>query len=1017
MAIGKSFCSAGATSEADSGTESPRALLGRTLICGALAWVVALSQSLACTPDDVVKCFDIPAQSLPDALDRFSEQSGLQVVYEHSLIAGYSGGAVSGSLPVGAALDKLLAATDLKWEYVNARTILFRRARKADAEPAHSRDKAPVDAPSIGSLPTQLLNPVVVSADPRRVLPNTTSDSSFGFAKPLLETPRSASLIGDEAIEAFGLDAVEDLVRVAPGVFTTTRYGIEGSVDVRAVPADMFFRGMRRLSLQGHARSVLAAIDRIEIVAGPPSPLYGLGKIGGYTNVVPKSGRAQNGSYLTEAQGFVQAIGGKYERRELSAGAGGPLPLLDRFDKHGGYYIYALDEDSGSFAKGVPVAQRLLQAAVSIENFAGPLRLEAGANYQVSRTAGALTGRFTQDLVDDGIYIRGTPLVDLDANGNGRTGFLEMHRLSPARGPLSAGNQPLVQYWNWPTDAGGRPLPIGQFPQVAGIPQSLYDYLVAHPETDPTGALRAQGVGGPLPQSGYVPIGMALDPRTVGYDTLDLRRAAAYEKELRADFTTVFFDLVNDSDPDFTIKNQLFFDRMDQFKHSNQPFGQVQDVHVIEDKLTVTKRLENLPAWLRVNSLGSINLRNTVSRGKSIVGDFASHRTDAMVSAWTDTVAGLWPSANFVSPIENSDLATDGYPWGNIYDSEYSEMGLGVLFDIDVGARWNFLLGGRYDGSHARNVDRAGSFNPVVGTSANPGQFAGADERASAWDDAVSWSVSASRALTPNVRPYLTVARSAIVLDGNNNALSNNIIRAGHLGAATLAEFGVKASLFDERLFATASVYQQARADVDLDDAADVISAYPTATAARGASAEIKWVPTRNLFLSAYVMHQVTRYDPNAGSAQVVDARTLGFRDVLDSNGHVIYPAEAFLYGGRARIVMPANLPEYEKKQGNPELQFGFSTTYQWAHGLGFTFSGNHFSDTCTGRLCTVRLPEQFVANAGIMFTDGRWTAKLDVSNLFDETYFRARTGDLLGNPLAQVMPDRRWQITLKSEL
>jgi iron complex outermembrane receptor protein len=976
---------------------------------------LSLSASLACTPDGTVKCFSIPAQPLTDALDRFSEQSGLQVVYGHALIEGYIGAAVSGALPADAALNRLLAETDLTWEYVNARTILFRRVGKANAGPAR-RDGGTAHALSGDELSTQLQNPVVVWADPHRILPNTTSNTSFGFSKPLLETPRSASFISDEVIEQFSLSAVEDLIRVAPGVFTTTRYGIEGAVDVRAVPADTFFRGMRRLSLQGHGRSILAAMDSVEIVAGPPSPIHGLGKIGGYINVVPKSGRAQAGGYLTEVQGFVQAIGGNYQRRELSIGAGGPISLLDRFGKHGGYYVYALDEDSGSFTKGVPVAQQMLQAAVSIDNFAGPLRLEAGANYQVSRTAGALTGRFTQDLVDSGRYIRGTPLIDLDANGNGRVGYLEMHQVSPARGPLSTGNQPLMQNWDWPTDASGRPLPIGQFPRVAGIPQSLYDYLVAHPEADPTGALRAQGAGGPLPQSGYVPIGMALDPRTVGYDTLDLRRAAAYEKELRADFITVFFDLVNDSDPDFTIKNQLFFDRMDQFKHSNQPFGQLQNVHVIEDKLTVTKRLNDLPAWLRVDTLGSINLRNTVSQGKNIAGDFGSNRTDAMASGWMETAAGLWPSANFASPIENSDLAADGYPWGSVYDSEFSEVGLGLLFDIDVGARWNFLLGGRYDGSRARNVDRASSFNPVIGTSANPGEYAEMDESAAAWDDAVSWSVSASHALTRNVRPYLTVARSAIVLDGNNNSLSNNIIRAGHIGSATLAELGIKASLLDDRLFATASLYRQARADVDSDDSADVILAYPTATEARGVSVEIKWIPTRNLFLSAYAMHQVTRFNPNYSSAQFVDARALGFQDVLDASGNVVYPAEAFLYGGRARIILPANLPQYEKKQGNPELQFGFSTTYHWAHGFGFSFSGNHFSDTCTGRLCTVRLPEQFVANAGVMFTGGRWATKLDVSNLFDERYFRARTGDVLGNPLAQAMPDRRWQITLKSE-
>jgi hypothetical protein len=38
----------------------------------------------------------------------------------------------------------------------------------------------------------------------------------------------------------------------------------------------------------------------------------------------------------------------------------------------------------------------------------------------------------------------------------------------------------------------------------------------------------------------------------------------------------------------------------------------------------------------------------------------------------------------------------------------------------------------------------------------------------------------------------------------------------------------------------------------------------------------------------------------------------------------------------------------------------------------------------------------------------------LDVLNLTNERYFRARTGDALGDVLAQAMPDRHWQATIK---
>jgi iron complex outermembrane recepter protein len=673
-----------------------------------------------------------------------------------------------------------------------------------------------------------------------------------------------------------------------------------------------------------------------------------------------------------------------------------------------------LFEDSDSYTDGVPIRQDVLQAATSVDDFLGPMRLETGVSYQMSRTAGALTGRFTQDLVDTGRYIRGTPLVDLDANGNGAIGYLEMQRGSPVNGALSMSSQPLLQTWAWPRDANGQPLPLAQFPIVPGIPRELYNYLQAHPEIDPTGALRAQGVGGPVPVSGSVPIGMVLDPRTVGYDTLDWHRAAAFEKRLEARFVTLFVDLVNDTDPDFTFKNQLFYDRMNQYKNSNQPFVQEQDVYVIEDKFTITRRLENLPPWLSINALASLNARLTVSEGKSTGNDFSSHRTDAMAPTWIDSLGGMTPNTTFASPIDNPNLQTDGYPWVSIYRTKYSELGAALLFDIELWGRTRLLVGGRIDGSEAGNVDRAGSFNATTGISADPGLYSTSDVRAEAWDSGTSWSASLSQRVFGNVWPYATLARSSIVLDGNNNALTNEAINAGHIGAADLAEIGVKTQLFNDRLFISAAAYEQSRVGVEADDANAIVYAYATATKTRGWELQFKWVPIRSLLLSFYYLDQTTRFDPNFGSTQLVDARMLGFQDVLDAQGNVIFPAEAFLYGGRARIVLPSGMEQYAKKQGNPERQAALTMSYQWSNGFGVSFSGNYLSSTCTGRLCVVRLPESQVFSVGAFMDLGAWNVKLDVNNAFNERHFRARTGDTLGNVLAQALPDRRCQLTLK---
>jgi hypothetical protein len=688
-------------------------------------------------------------------------------------------------------------------------------------------------------------------------------------------------------------------------------------------------------------------------------------------------------------------------------GVGGPVSLGDKL---GGYYVYGLIEDSGTYSRDVEVGQKLLQGATSIDNVVGSWRLETGVNFQRSTTSGALTHRLTQGLVDDLEYVRGTPLVNLDLNGDGKIGYLEMNSGSPVRGTISANNQPLIQRYNWPLDASGNPLPLEQFPQIAGIPRTMLDYLNAHPEADPTGALRAQGAGGPLPSSGQVPVGFVLDPRTVGYDTLDPRRSGAFEKELQADLLLFYADLIYDVDSDFTMKNQFFFDSMDQFKNSEQPGGGKQDVMVAENKFTVTKRLSNVPDWLEVNSLASINYRFTEATGYRYGGDFSSNRMDVMAQ-----FEPMTPNTTFWHPFDNSDINAGGAPWTSDYKTRFTEVGVGFLFDIDIAQNTNVLLGGRYDNSRARNTEFAGTYNPTIGTSTNPGAVRTVDDGATGRDDGTSWSVSVSHELPYGIRPYLTRAISSVALDGSNNKLDNATIVAGHIGSAKITEYGVKTSLFDGLVFFTLAHYEQTRTSITETDPGSVIGAEVSSTLTEGLEAELKFSPLENLVVSLYGVKQETTFQPNTGGNILVDARTLGFKDVLDANGNVLYPAEAFLYGGRAQLTLPANMTLYDTKRGNPETQFGFNATYSLNNGIGFTLSGNHFSETHSGRLQTVLLPEVAVMDLGVYYDTGKWHIKFDVGNVFDEQYFRARTGDTLGEVLAQAMPGRTWRTTMKA--
>ncbi|MEO6246192.1 MAG: TonB-dependent receptor plug domain-containing protein [Opitutaceae bacterium] len=856
--------------------------------------------------------------------------------------------------------------------------------------------------------------------DPDYLLPTQPVESAFGFSKTLLETPRSSSLISGETIERFSLSAVEDLARVVPGVFTTTRFGIQGGIDVRNVPADTYFRGMRRLSLQGNARSVLAAMDSIEVVKGPPSPIFGMGKIGGYTNATPKSGRAKTGKYLAAPEGFLQAIVGSYSRNEASFGVGGPVELAGR---KGGYYVYGLVEDSESFAKGVPIKQEIAQASLSLDDVLGGLRLESGMSLQVSRTAGALTGRFTQDLVDTGRYIRGSALVNLDLNGSGVVGIREMFRASPVTGTISGNNLPLIQTFPWPLDSAGKPLPLGSFPKVKGIPLNMFNYLVANPSKDPSGLLRAQGIGGPRPGNAQVPVGMVLDPTTVGYDTLDRRRSAAFERNLRAELVTGYFDLIYDRNPDFTVKNQIFFDSMDQYKISNQPFSPKNDVLLWENKLTAVKRLTRLPDWVAINSLASVNFRYTRANTKSSGGDYGTHRSDAMAATWVDERGGMTPNTTFANPFENADpLSDDSFPWTAHGRTSFTEAGVGAMLDIDLLQKTNFIIGGRWDSSQAKNWNYAGVWAiGGAGTSnANPLRQINTETSSRGTDDGVSWSASLSQQLPFGLRPYLTLARSSLALDGSDNRISDAIIAAGHIGSAELKEAGVKASFFKNTVFVTASVYKQTRIilqspDEDPAAATATAGAFASSTTTTGEEFEVKWVPIKRFFVTAYALQQETEFIPNSGGTMLVDARTLGFQDVVDpTTGKVVYPAEAFLYGGRSRVTLPDKVDAFKYKSGNPRVQAALSTGYTLRNGFGFTINANYLSAVDTGRLGIVRLPLNYIFNTNIFWGVGKWNVKLDLFNALNERYFKPRTGDTLGDALAQAMPGRRWQLTLR---
>ncbi|MYE13495.1 MAG: TonB-dependent receptor plug domain-containing protein, partial [Gammaproteobacteria bacterium] len=151
------------------------------------------------------------------------------------------------------------------------------------------------------------------------IVPSEPVDVVFGLDKSLFETPRSATSIAVETMDRLGMTDIDDLVMLSPSSFTQSFFGVSGSLDLRGTSGENYFNGIRRLDNPGNYATPIGAADRVDIVRGPASVIYGASKIGGYMNFVPKSARADTGQYLRDPTGEVSVTGGSWDKAVVAA--------------------------------------------------------------------------------------------------------------------------------------------------------------------------------------------------------------------------------------------------------------------------------------------------------------------------------------------------------------------------------------------------------------------------------------------------------------------------------------------------------------------------------------------------------------------------------------------------------------------------------------------------------------------------------------------------------------------------
>ena len=152
------------------------------------------------------RAINLPAQPLGAALNALSTQTGVQIIASSEVVNGHGAPPVSGQLTPRQALDRLLAGTNLV---------------------ARSNDNGTLIVQAGASTPSAL--PEV------RVRAQRSTESAFGPAQgyvatrsatgtktdtPLVETPRSISVVTREQLDAQQPRTASEALRYTPGVTT-----------------------------------------------------------------------------------------------------------------------------------------------------------------------------------------------------------------------------------------------------------------------------------------------------------------------------------------------------------------------------------------------------------------------------------------------------------------------------------------------------------------------------------------------------------------------------------------------------------------------------------------------------------------------------------------------------------------------------------------------------------------------------------------------------------------------------
>lgn len=250
--------------------------------------------------------FDMPSTDLASALNSFAEKTGMELSYPASMVVNAKSKPLKGSYGVQQGLHELLQGTGLAYRLTGNNSVTLEKV--AVAEPQSSKTMQAV---------TVTGKAVSADRDPYNTDYNRTNATTATKTNTsIMQTPMSVKVVPQQVLKDQQVVTLDQALKNVSGVVSGS--GSDRQFFIRGFDVYNYYRdGFPFVSNWFHTEE-LANIERVEVLKGPGSILYGRAEPGGIINFVTK--QPLDTPYYSLRQQF-----GSYDHYRTDIDATGPL--------------------------------------------------------------------------------------------------------------------------------------------------------------------------------------------------------------------------------------------------------------------------------------------------------------------------------------------------------------------------------------------------------------------------------------------------------------------------------------------------------------------------------------------------------------------------------------------------------------------------------------------------------------------------------------------------------------------